>query len=154
MKSSEADLNREPFAVPGSYLLLLTGAIAALQLSAQYLRGNMVLLIVVFASAAAAALLTAKLLARSGPFPRMWPTANSVPGIKRGGLGLLLAMVLFFLLPPVVIAILGRLLSALPMLLQAVLLWLVLVGALALAYRGVEAFFNRRIRRFAAATPG
>ncbi len=153
MKTSEPDRSREPFAVPGPYLLLLTGAIAALQLSAQFLRDNAVLLIAVFAVVTGAALLTARLLAGSGPFPRMWPAANSVPGIKRDGLGLLLAMVMFFLLPPLVIAILAPLLAALslPSLLQAVLLWAVLVGALSLVYRGVEAFFNRRMRRFAAA---
>ncbi|MBG0738154.1 hypothetical protein IV500_01720 [Paeniglutamicibacter antarcticus] len=153
MKTPQMDRTSEPFAVPGRYLLVLTGSIAALQLCAQFLRDNTVLLIVVFCAVTGAALLTAKLLAGAGPFPRMWPTANSVPGIKRDGLGLLLAMVVFFLIPPAVIAFLAPVLSALslPMLLQAVLLWLVLVAALAMIYRGIEAFFNRRMRRFARA---
>ncbi len=151
MKTPQADRNSEPFAVPGRYLLVLTGSIAALQLCAQFLRQNTVLLVVVFCAVAGAGLLAAKLMAASGPFPRMWPTANSVPGIKRDGLGQLLAMVVFFMIPPAVIASLAPLLSALSlsMLLQAVLLWLVLVSALSLIYRGIEALFNRRMRRFA-----
>ncbi|MCY0904013.1 hypothetical protein [Arthrobacter sp. H14-L1] len=153
MKTPQADRTSEPFAVPGRYLLVLTGSIAALQLFAQYLRDNTVLLVVVFCAVAGAGLLAAKLVVASGPFPRMWPTANSVPGIKRDGLGQLLAMGVFFLIPPAVIAFLAPLLSALslPLLLQAVLLWLVLILALGLIYRGIEAFFNRRMRRFARA---